>query len=100
MDTGALFEGLFPKSPSELTKKEELILKFMQVTFESLNSCHAKIYALQKVMVDKGVITPQELATLMDEAKARPKVRIGKEALDAMLKDEDISHILENVDLP
>lgn len=70
-----------------MNKKDDVILEFMKATIEKVNTCLSSLYALQKIMIEKGIITQEQLLQALNESKSMPKYDLGKRTLDQMLDE-------------
>lgn len=72
-----------------LTSKEKVLLKFMEMTIGRVNTCLLNIHALQSILIDKKVITIEELRKYVNEAAQQPNLKIGRQVLNSMIGDLD-----------
>jgi hypothetical protein len=71
-----------------MTKKEhDVILEFMRVTIEKVNACLSNLYVLQKIIIEKRIISEQELIQKLNDSKALPRQNLGKKTLEEMLNE-------------
>lgn len=71
-----------------MTKKEhDVILEFMRVTIEKVNACLSNLYVLQKIIIEKRIISEQELVQRLNDSKALPRQNLGKKTLEEMLNE-------------
>jgi hypothetical protein len=68
-----------------LSKKEaKVVLKFMEMTISRVNQAQACIYATQKALIEKGLISEARLCELIGEAIKLPQVLVGAKTLQAL----------------
>ena len=74
-------------------KESEILLKFMELTINKVNSTKASLYALQKVLIEKSIITESELIELQKEAVKRPQTTLGAKTIESIIgKDIRTEH--------
>lgn len=73
---------------SSLSGKESMILRFMEKAISNINTCLAGQYTLYKVLIEKGVVTEQELLSRIKEDKNLPQLKLGIQVLEEMLTPE------------
>lgn len=69
-----------------MQKNQELMLKFMESTIEKVNMCLSGIYAIEVALIEKGLITQEEMIARLKEAKNLPVTNVGKQVLEQMMK--------------
>ena len=67
--------------------EEKLFLRFMETTIRMVNSCMARIYMLEKLVVEKGIMSKTELKKLTIEAENHPKHIQNTKVLEEMVKE-------------
>jgi len=71
-------------SPSE----EKFLLKFMETTIKRVNACMARIWALEKLLTEKGVcVSPQDMRKRIEEAEHQPLHIQNAKILEDMVKE-------------
>jgi hypothetical protein len=70
-----------------MTSQEALILKFMQTIVEKVNRSLANDYAVQQVLIKKGIVTKEEMISEIHDAQNLPDRKIGIQVLNQMLND-------------
>lgn len=76
-------------------KESEILLKFMELTINKVNSTNASLYALQKALIEKNIITESRLLELQKESVKKPQINLGIETLKSMVgKDNYIEHTI------
>lgn len=68
-------------------KEQEFIIKFMQVTFSKLNAALASIYAIKQILIESGVIVPNDLIKKLEEAETLPERLANMSALNQMIEE-------------
>ena len=66
--------------------EERLILKFMGTAIEKVNSCMARIWALEKLMVEKGIAVPKDMKERVKEAEHHPTHLKNTRMLEDMIQ--------------
>jgi len=69
-----------------MNDKKDIILKFMEIAIDRINTNSATIYALGQAMLKKGVIAQDELATLIKDSKKLPEQKTGEKVLREMIE--------------
>ena len=64
-----------------------VILQFMEITIKKINTCQDNLYAIKKILIDRGIATEKEFADLIREAKLFPQRMVGIQALKDMIKN-------------
>lgn len=77
------------------SSKDNVLLKFMQLTIDNVNTCLAGQHALFKILIEKKVISEAELISYMRESKKLPDTKRGA----SFLKDIMEPDWLQEVDL-
>lgn len=67
--------------------KDELLFKFMQTTIKKINDNSATIYALEKLLIENGIVDKKELISEIANSKRLPEQQVGKKVLAEMLAD-------------
>ena len=70
-----------------LTSKEKLLLKFMEMTIERINTCLVNLHAVQELLIKKGVCSQDEIKAAVSDARNLPETKVGKQVLDEMIRD-------------
>lgn len=72
-----------------LSKSEEkILLRFMKMTIERTNSCMARMYALEMLLIKKGYVrSVKELKDLVTEAEELPIHKENLKMLDDMIRE-------------
>jgi hypothetical protein len=70
-----------------MKKDHEIILEFMRVTVEKVNRCLSDSYAIQKLLVEKGIVSEEDIKIRLKDAQSLPQVIIGKKALEEMIEN-------------
>jgi hypothetical protein len=86
-------------SDKHLSPKEKMLLKFMTATIERINKCLINIHALQSLLIKKGIFTQRELQSEIADAANLPESSVGKKVLADMMKDFDVSKLVDMLDL-
>jgi hypothetical protein len=53
------------------SRKDTIMLKFIEKTIENINTCLAGQYTLYRLLIEKGLITEDELISRIDEYPIR-----------------------------
>ena len=53
--------------------KDELLFKFMQTTIKKINDNSATIYALEKLLIENGIVDKKELISEIANSKRLPE---------------------------
>jgi hypothetical protein len=69
-----------------MNDKKDIILKFMEVAIDRINTNSATIYALGQAMLQKEVVTQEELVTLINDSKKLPEQKTGEKVLMEMIE--------------
>jgi hypothetical protein len=69
-----------------MSTDNEIILKFMETSIDKINRALANIYAIQQVLIKKGLVTQQELVLEISDAKTWPDRKVGIIVLNEMMK--------------
>ena len=69
-------------------KEHDVLLTFMQETIEKVNLCLSSIYTVQKLIIEKGLITKEELIQRIEDDKKKPISDLGKKILNEMAKEK------------
>jgi hypothetical protein len=83
--------NIFPKKSRRayniiMKDKNEITLKFMEVAIDRINTNSATIYAIEQALIEKGVITQNELVSKIAEAKNLPEQKVGEKILKEMVE--------------
>jgi hypothetical protein len=65
--------------------KNEITLKFMEVAIDRINTNSATIYAIEQALIEKGMITQNELVSKIADSKKLPEQKIGQKVLKDMI---------------
>ncbi len=72
---------------ARLTKKQEsVLLKFMETTIERVNEALAGLYAIEKILVEKNIISEGALIAQLKDAKTLPNRLVGIATLKEMIE--------------
>jgi len=66
------------------SSESNVLLKFMEATIKRVTSVMATNYAIQKILLQKGMVTKEELLSEIKEANQHPTIIRGREALTEM----------------
>lgn len=69
--------------------EEDLLLKFMGTTISKVNTCLANIYAIETVLIEKGITSKNEMLSRIIDAKKLPQTKLGRSVLSEMIQDTD-----------
>lgn len=58
----------------------------MQVAIERINTNSATIYAIEQTLIEKGIVTQNELVSKIAEAKNLPEQKVGEKILKEMVE--------------
>jgi len=64
----------------------DINLRFMQVAIERINTNSATIYAIEQTLIEKGIVTQNELVSKIAEAKNLPEQKVGEKILKEMVE--------------
>jgi hypothetical protein len=67
--------------------RDDLMLKFMQTAIKKINDNSATIYALEKMLIENGMINEKKLISEIANSKRLPEQQIGKKVLTEMLAE-------------
>lgn len=95
-------------TPHLSSRHQEVLLKFMERTIENVNICLANQYAVQKLLISRGVVTEPELINLLRDSKKLPQRNLGAATLSEMLtpdwseyinfeKPNETQQVLDNI---
>ena len=59
----------------------------MKVTIEKVNRCLSDSYALQKLLIEKDVVSEENLKIRLKDAQSLPQVITGRKVLEEMIKN-------------
>lgn len=68
-------------------QQTDVILRFMQETIEKVNVCLAGMYTLQKLLIEKKIISEEELIAKLNDDKKKPLRDTGKNILENMVQE-------------
>jgi len=88
------------KPDSPLSRRDKFLLHFLGTIIDKINTCYANIYAIQTILVNKGLVTKEDIIELSKDAKTMPQRRVGREALTQILQDLNIDHLTEMINFP
>jgi hypothetical protein len=66
---------------------KELLLKFMETSIDKINRCLANIYAIEQILIEKNIVSLEELKSLIKESERLPDRKIGIKVLEEMLNE-------------
>lgn len=71
-----------------LSKSEQkLIFRFMETTMKHVNACMARIWALEKLLMEKGVAIPSDMKKRIKDAEHQPTHVRNVSILEDMIKE-------------
>jgi hypothetical protein len=88
------------KPDSPLSRRDKFLLHFLGTIIDKINTCYANIYAIQTILVNKGLVTKEDIIELSKDAKTMPQRRVGREALTQILQDLNVDHLAEMINFP
>jgi len=71
-----------------VSSKDSVLLKFMERTIQNINTCLAGQYTLYKILIEKRIITEEELLHRIKQDKNLPTLKLGKNTLKEMLNPD------------
>lgn len=71
-----------------VSSRDSVLLKFMERTIQNINTCLAGQYTLYKILIEKGVITEDELLHQIKQDKNLPTLKLGIDTLKEMLNPD------------
>lgn len=77
-----------------ISGKERMLLRFMRMTIERVNDSLMRNYATAKLLLEKGIITPQDFSDTLAEARRLPELNLGKKVLEEMLATSEGSELI------
>lgn len=72
---------------ADMTRKEKMQIRFMENTMSRINSCLIYTYALQSLLIKKGIFNEDELRSEIEDARKLPATATGRSVLKAMIQD-------------
>jgi len=70
-----------------MTKNEEFMMKFMEVTFTKINASLSSLYAIKQILIESGITTSEQLASKIKEAEKLPERIANLTTLSEMIKE-------------
>jgi len=67
--------------------QDKLLLKFMQSAIERINRSLANVYAVQQILIEKGIVTQSEMISKIHEAEELPERKVGMNVLQDMINE-------------
>jgi hypothetical protein len=64
---------------------QQVLLKFMEVSIERINRCLSRIYAIEQILIEKSLISQDELKNRQYDAESLPERHVGSKVLKEML---------------
>lgn len=71
-----------------VSSKDSVLLKFMERTIQNINTCLAGQYTLYKILIEKRIITEEELIYRIKQDKNLPTLKLGKNTLKEILNPD------------
>jgi hypothetical protein len=68
-------------------KQDDLLIKFMKVAIDKINRSLANNYAIEQVLIEKGIVTQKEMIEKIHDAENLPERKVGTEVLQQMMED-------------
>jgi replicative superfamily II helicase len=69
------------------SQENSLLTKFMEAAIKRIDRSSANIYAIQQILIEKGIATQEEIISKNHDAENLPERKIGEKVLQDMLKD-------------
>lgn len=73
---------------TSLSSTESMMLRFMEKTISNINTCLAGQYTLYKILIEKKIVTEEELLSRIKEDKNLPQRKLGIQVLEEMLSPD------------
>ena len=67
--------------------QDKLLLKFMRSAIERINRSLANVYAVQQILIEKGIVTQSEMLSKIREAEELPERKVGMNVLQDMINE-------------
>lgn len=64
---------------------EDLFFRFMKVAIERIDICMATDYAIQKLLIEKNILSEEEMIKRVEDAKTLPERLTGMSILNDMI---------------
>lgn len=74
------------KSPFS-DNRDDLLLRFMETTIEKVNTALSGLYALEKLLIEKNIVSEPELKQRLKDAKTLPNRLVGVSTLREMVEN-------------
>ena len=75
------------KTGLKLTNRQErVVLQFMESTIEKVNTALAGLYAVEKILIEKKIISESALIERLKDARALPERMLGIATLKEMVE--------------
>jgi hypothetical protein len=81
------FAGAWIETINDMTKDQKVILEFMKATVERVNRCMSDTYAIQKLLIEKNIISEKDLNSRLKDAQSLPQAITGRKVLEDMIKN-------------
>jgi hypothetical protein len=65
----------------------DLLLKFMESSIVKINRCLAHIHAIEQLLIDKDIVTLEELKARIHDSEELPERKVGVKVLNDMIDD-------------
>jgi hypothetical protein len=88
------------KIQKPLSKRDEILLKFMAMTIEKINTCYANNLAMQTLMIKKGYATMEEILEQTHDTKMMPQRKIGRKVLSEIMDESFVDRLSQMIDIP
>lgn len=69
-----------------MNETQQVLLKFMELSIEKINRCLSGIYAIEQILLEKQLISQDELKNKLYDAESLPERQIGSKVLKEMLE--------------
>jgi len=84
-----------------LTKKQEgVLLQFMETSIGKINDALAGLYAIEKILIEKNIISEEALVARLKDARSLPNRLVGTTVLKEMLESYKTERKKENQENP
>jgi hypothetical protein len=72
----------------ELPNDQKIQLSFMEAAINRINNCLCRIYTIENVLIEKGLISKEDLLNRINESRRLPQTNIGRAILKEMIQGE------------
>jgi len=72
-----------------LKTEQDVLLAFMEASIKRVNDCLCRVYTIESILVEKGLISKEELLGRVQEARRLPQTNVGRSILKEMLHGTD-----------